>query len=159
MLSPAQVTELSAALRSGHAAQVFAVIDAIACAAIGCQMLTIMRYDRTHSTLARAYSNRPDDYPVGGSKVKQQTPWKQQLLDEGRVVLSNDTGALQANFDDSTTLIALGIEAILNIPVLDRGACIGTLNFGHRSGWFTQQHVDIGTVLAVLLVPALGQNA
>jgi GAF domain-containing protein len=155
MFSPAQVTTLSEALRSGQPLAVFSVIDAIATAAIGCKMITIMRYRPDHSTLERVYSNRPDDYPVGGSKIKGQTPWKQQLLDEGRVVLSNDMDALRVNFEDSGALQALGIDAILNIPIVDQGQCRGTLNFGHCSGWFTQHHIDVGTVLAALLVSAV----
>jgi GAF domain-containing protein len=155
MFNPAQIVTLSAALRSGQPLAVFACIEAMAAATIASKMITIMRYDCAQSTLQRVHSNRPDDYPVGGSKVKGQTPWKRQLLDEGRVVLSNDLAALETHFEDSAALRALGVEAILNIPIMNRKRCVGTLNFGHSSGWFTDRHVEIGRILAVLLVSAV----
>lgn len=155
MFNPAHIVTLSAALRGGQPGAVFACIDTMAASTIGCKMITIMRYDPDQSTLQRLYSNRPEDYPVGGSKIKEPTPWKQQLLDEGRVVLSNEVASLEANFEDSAALRALGVEAILNVPILNQGRCVGTLNFGHSSGWFNQRHIEIARILAVLLVSAV----
>lgn len=149
-----QLAALSQALRSGRAHDLYRSIERMADTAIGFQMLTVMRYNAATSELARVHSNHPNDYPIGGSKVKEPSPWKQALLIDCQPVLSNTPESVRAHFDDHRRLAGLGIEAILNIPIVRRGQCIGTLNLGHRAGWFSDAHIDAGIVLAALLVCA-----
>ena len=59
-------------------------------------------------------------------------------------------------FDQSVELIfSLGITAIMNVPVRHAGRRLGTLNFCGEEGMYGEREMQIGRVLAGLLVPSL----
>jgi hypothetical protein len=39
-------------------------------------------------------------------------------------------------FDDCEKLLSLGLEAIINTPVVVAGHTLGTFNVLHRAGWY-----------------------
>ncbi|MEQ7918425.1 GAF domain-containing protein [Xanthomonas sp. WHRI 1810A] len=155
MFDHGQIAAVAQALQNGNADQLYRGIERLAEGVIGFKMLTVMRYDAASSELVRVFSNNVDQYPIGGSKVKADSVWKRTLLVGCQPVLSNCAEAVKVHFDDWQRLQNLGIEAILNIPITRQGRCVGTLNFGHQQGWFTDRHVEVGVVLGALLLAAL----
>ena len=103
--------------------------------------------------LRRIWSSQPVAYPVGGGKTKTLTPWSRQLLVQGQVFVGEGDEALAAVFDDHARIAALGLHAVVNVPLLRGGRCAATFNvLGARPKW---QPRDIATVelLALLATP------
>ena len=109
--------------------------------------------------LQRAWSSNPVAYPVGGGKRKQPTPWTEQLLARGEIFIGEGEGALAAAFDDADRIAALGMRAIVNVPLLVDGACRATFNvLGPRPSWSPREIATV-RLLALLAQPFVLQLA
>lgn len=109
--------------------------------------------------LQRLWSSNPAAYPVAGRKRKAMTPWARQLLRRGEVFVGEGDATLAEVFDDHAQIAALGLHAVVNVPVLAGGRCVATFNvLGSRPQW--QPHeVMLARLLAVLATPWVLQSA
>jgi hypothetical protein len=149
----APVGEATASAREPEA--VFRAVDALAQKAIGHRLFTVMRLHAETSEVERLYSSLPEAYPVSGRKLKQGTPWGEQVLDRGEIFIANSPDEVEAAFADFELIFSLGIGAIMNVPIRWSGRSLGTMNICSEAGWFTDaDHVPC-RLLASLLVPAL----
>ena len=138
------------------AAATFAAIDAERRRLIGDGLLTISRYDSARSRLTRIWSSNPDAYPVGGSKDKADTPWTRQVLQRGEMFIGEGAAALAAAFDDHARIAALGLNCIVNVPLLsDAGEVVGTFNLLGTAGVLTPEQISTVRSLARKALPAL----
>ena len=118
---------------------------------LGAGLVTAMRFDATSMTVRRVFSSNEAAYPVGGSKAKRDTPWGRHVLEQKRVFVGEGEAAIRAMFDDADLILGLGQCAIVNVPLLRGGACIGTLNvLVPRERWRPEE---------VAAVQALGKRA
>lgn len=86
--------------------------------------------------LQRFYSSAGDRFPVLGRKRKTLTPWTETLFAEGRVFVAEGSAALAQTFDDYEQMRPLGLNAVVNVPLLKDRLCYATFNvFGTRGGW------------------------
>lgn len=127
--------------------------------AIGHRLFTIMRHDGAAGRNTRIHSSHPVEYPTGGAKPVRHSAWTQQLLVEGRPFIGRDADAIRAHFADHATILALGCESVLNLPVLWNGQVLGTVNLLHRAGHYAPHHARIGMALAARAIPALLERA
>ena len=140
------------------AAATFAAIDAERRRLIGDGLLTISRYDSARSRLTRIWSSNPDAYPVGGSKDKADTPWTRQVLQRGEMFIGEGPAALAAAFDDHARIAALGLNCIVNVPLLsggDAGTVVGTFNLLGTAGVWTPEQIATVRSLGRMALPAL----
>ncbi|MFC7476697.1 GAF domain-containing protein [Dankookia sp. GCM10030260] len=128
-LSAAQLARLAAAARDPAPLALLRAADAAAREAMGHGLCTAMRFDAAAMTVRRIHSSDPVAYPVGGAKPKRDTDWGRQVLLEARVFVGEGEAAIRAHFADHALIAALGLRSIVNIPVVLRGECRGTLNF------------------------------
>ena len=128
-LSAAQLARLAAAAREADPLALIRTADAVGRAAMGHRLCTAMRFDAAAMTVRRIYSSDPASYPVGGAKPKRDTDWGRQVLLEARVFVGEGEAAIRAHFADHALIAAFGLRSIVNIPVVVRGECRGTLNF------------------------------
>jgi GAF domain-containing protein len=133
----------------------YGAVDALAQRTIGHKLFTVMRYLRETVEVERLYSSNLADYPVGGRKPKQGTPWGEKVLDRGEVFIAPDAEGVRNAFSDHALLTRLGISSIMNIPIRFRGRVLGTMNLSHEAGHFTADMIGPGRILAGLLVPLL----
>lgn len=127
-LPAAQVACLAAAAREADPLALIAAVDAAARETTGRALCTAMRFDAAAMTVQRIWSSDPAAYPVGGAKPKRDTAWGRQVLLEGRVFVGEGAAAIAAHFDDHALIASLGCASIVNVPILQRGECRGTLN-------------------------------
>jgi GAF domain-containing protein len=153
----ARAMEVGASSKEAHAA--YAAIDALAQRTIGHRLFTVMRYLRETVEVERLYSSNPADYPPGGRKPKQGTPWGDVVLERGEVFIAPDADGVRAAFSDHVLLARLGIGAILNVPIRFRGRVLGTMNLSNEAGYFQPEMIAPGRVLAALLAPLLLDGA
>jgi hypothetical protein len=103
--------------------------------------------------LRRIWSSDPAAYPVGGGKTKTRTPWTRQLLEQGLLFVGEGDAALAQVFDDHARIASLGLHAVVNVPLLERGRCVATFNvLGPAPAWRAGEIAAI-RMLALLATP------
>ncbi len=122
---------------------------------IGHRLFTVMRLHSESFEVERIYSNLPSVYPPGGRKKKKDTAWAGHVLDELKVFRGTDAAGIRSAFDDHATILGLGLESVLNIPVVFEGRCLGTMNLLHQAGWYRLEDERAGLALAAVLIPVL----
>ena len=91
---------------------------------------------RDQILLQRFYSSQRDQFPVQGRKRKLLTPWTETLFVRGQVFVAQGSAALEQTFDDYEQMRPLGLNAVVNVPMLSDRQCYATFNvFGTRGGW------------------------
>jgi GAF domain-containing protein len=106
--------------------------------------------------LQRAWSSRPEQYPVAGRKRKTVTPWTEQLLKRAEVFVGEGDEALAEVFDDSRLIFSMGLHAVVNVPVVRPGGrCFATFNVLSTRAKWTAQELCLIELLAALALPAV----
>jgi len=122
---------------------------------IGHRLFTVMRFDSDRSEVLRIHTNMPAAYPAGGRKPKKATAWTNHVLTEMKVFRGDGPADIVAAFDDHETILGLGLGSVLNIPVVFKGRCVGTMNLLHQAGWYRPEDERTGLLLGTFLVPVL----
>lgn len=110
--------------------------------------------------LQRFYSSNSGEFPVSGRKRKTLTPWTETLFAQGQVFIAEGSHELAEVFDDYDRMAPLGLNAVINVPILRGNTCVATFNvFGVRGRWHPHEVVAV-RLLALLaarwIVPAPG---
>src|SRR5690606_33754285 len=114
---------------AADASSLFSAVDRCLRQVLQHTLCTVNRYDPNGDILTRLYSSDPVTYPPGGSKKKSGTSWGKQVLHDKQVFIGEGESAIRQSFDDHNTIRSLGLRSVINIPVVSRGVCLGTLNF------------------------------
>ncbi|MBV7486727.1 GAF domain-containing protein [Bordetella sp. BOR01] len=151
----AHIDPLAQGCASHDPQALFGAIDAFAQQTLGQRLCTINRYDPGPMTVVRQYSSNADAYPPGGMKHKAGTAWGRQVLLEQRLFIGQGTEAIRQAFDDHAAIAALGLQSVINVPVVARGVCLGTVNFLMTAKTVTPEHVAVARLAGLLAVPGL----
>jgi len=99
--------------------------------------------------LQRFYSSAAARWPVNGVKRKTLTPWTETLFVRGQPFVAEGADALARAFDDYEQMKPLGIDTVVNVPLLRDNLCYATFNvFATRGRW--QPHEVLGIRLLAL---------
>src|SRR5436853_2347564 len=130
----------------------FAAIAEIAARSVDAGLVTAMRHDEAASTVERIYSSNEQAYPVGGRKVKQDSDWSRHVLVEQRVLVSAGDDAIRRHYNDHAIIFGLGLHSCVNVPLVNQGKCIGTLNVLRAQAEWSEEEVAVvrGLGLAAL---------
>jgi len=103
-----------------------------------------LRLQRWYSSPAAALR-----WPVHGVKRKTLTPWTETLFVRGQAFVAAGDDALARAFDDFDQMQTIGINAVVNVPLLRDNLCYATFNvFGSGGAW--QPHQVLGIRLLAL---------
>jgi hypothetical protein len=122
---------------------------------IGHRLFTVMRFDGDRSEVQRIHTSLPAVYPAGGRKKKKDTAWARHVLTDLEVFRGVGPADIVSAFDDHETILGLGLGSVLNIPVVFKGRCVGTMNLLHQAGWYGPDDERIGLLLGTFLIPVL----
>lgn len=103
--------------------------------------------------LQRLWSSNTEAYPVQGRKFKTMTPWTRQLLQHAEVFVAQGDAQLASAFDDHERIAALGLHAIVNVPLQRGGHCVATFNVLSSKYEWQAQELMLIRLLAVLATP------
>lgn len=106
-----------------------------------------MTYDGKRGSAQRVYSNMPEAYPVSGTKPANRTRWSEEVLENRRIFVANNIGAIAEVFDDHALIRSLGCESVINVPVGIDGAVVGTINCLHEAGFYTPDKIAAAEAL------------
>jgi hypothetical protein len=121
----------------------------------GHRLLTVLIYFRDKGESQRAYSSRPDEYPVGGRKTLGQAPRMRHVLASAEPFIGRTRQDIIDNYPDHPTLIAMGCESIVNMPVRWGSEVLGTVNLLHAEGRYGPADLPRIEAWAQLAAPAL----
>lgn len=130
-----------------------AVIDGQAQAVMEHALCTVNRFHPASMQVERIYSSQPAAYPPGGRKDKRGTAWGRQVLLERRMYVGEGAEAIRAAFDDHAVIARLGLQSVVNVPVVFEARCLGTLNLLMARPAVTPQQADFARLLGLLLLP------
>jgi GAF domain-containing protein len=153
MLQAQDIDALAAGAGISPAA-LFAAIAEVAPRRLDAGLVTAMRHDEAASTVERIYSSNEQAYPVGGRKLKRDTGWSRKVLVEHRVLVNAGDDDIRESFDDHAIIFGLGLHSCVNVPLVSRGKCIGTLNvLAARAQW---REDDVALVRALGIAALAG---
>ncbi|CAB3712967.1 GAF domain-containing protein [Achromobacter pestifer] len=152
--SPVGVQAIALAYARADAASALQAIDAHAHTSLGHALCTVNRYDADAMRVVRLYSSNPQAYPPGGSKDKSGTPWGRHVLLEQRVFVGEGEAAIREFFNDHDAIRDLGLQSVINIPVVYGGECLGTVNFLMPRPQVSEADIDSARLAALLALPA-----
>ncbi|MEJ1978003.1 MAG: hypothetical protein WDN49_19725 [Acetobacteraceae bacterium] len=87
-------------------ASAYAAIDALAMRLFDHRLFTVTRSILDTKEVERVYSSNPGVYPVGGRKQKQDTPWGEQVLDRGEILICHGPADIERVFADHVVILA-----------------------------------------------------
>ncbi|MBV9891387.1 MAG: GAF domain-containing protein [Rhizobacter sp.] len=111
--------------------------------------VTTARDPANELRLQRFYSSAASRWPVNGVKRKMLTRWTETLFVRGQPFVGEGADALSRTFDDYAQMQPLGIDTVVNVPLLRDNLTYATFNvFGTRGRW--QPHEVLGIRLLAL---------
>jgi len=140
------------ALTSTDPAAVFAAMDKWSQPVLQQALCTVNRFDSVNMAVVRLYSSDPVSYPPGGSKQKRGMPWGEHVLLQRRIYVGEGPDAIRASFDDHSAILGLGLQSVINVPVVVGDVCLGTVNFLMREARVQDAHVSFARLAAYLTV-------
>lgn len=135
----------------GQPTAFYAALTELLASEIGFEFVTIFVIDGGQTL--RVYSTQPDLYPVGERKPMASTPWGDHVLRQHRSFLAKDTPAVEQTFFDHERIASLGCGAVLSVPVVFDGRCLGVLNLNGREHAYNDNHVANAEIIAPSLTP------
>ncbi len=120
---------------------------------IGFRLFTVLLVDLPE--VVRLHSSQPKAYSVTGRKTMGPTPWGAHVITGGKPWLGVSPRDLEWAFPDHALIASLGCGSCINVPVMDRGQTIGTLNLLDVEGRYGDDHLQRAMAYAAPAVPLL----
>lgn len=97
-----------------------------------CDELSILEIDPANNKASRVYSTLEAVFPLYGKKDLPENTLTRRLVFEKDVVFSVGKTQIQAAFPDSKRILDEGINAIVNVPIVQNARAVGSLNCMYR---------------------------
>ncbi|MBB4066207.1 GAF domain-containing protein [Gellertiella hungarica] len=121
---------------------VFADLHRTIDAAVGARLFTVTVLDRKAKLARRAYTSHPAEYPTSGVKPMLVDGWSEKVIDRGETFIANTTDGFSPYFPDHPLINSLGCHSAMNLPVIEEGEVIGTVNLLDIEQHFTPERVE-----------------
>ena len=122
-------------------------------ATVGCKLFTVMTVDNVAGLARRAFSNQPKAYPASGTKPIHRNRWFIIVHDEKRSFVANTLTEIATVFPDHELIGALGLGSVLNLPVVQQGEVVATINLLDVAEHYTP--LRVATAESQITEPAL----
>jgi hypothetical protein len=94
----------------------------------GADAVTVLLFDRDKGVARRLWSSMPEVFSASGQKPLTGATWEFASDHLGPALISRGTDELRAHFADHATILAEGINMIVNLPLVVDATCIGSMN-------------------------------
>jgi hypothetical protein len=128
---------------------IWAALQALAQAAVGAKLFTVMRVDFTRDVAARVHTSDPVSYAVSGTKPINRTRWFDIVHVERRPFVANTIAEIAEVFPDHETIHSLGCGSVVNLPVVIADELAGTLNLLHEDHFYTAERIEAAKSLSL----------
>jgi hypothetical protein len=120
-----------------------------ACAAHGTRLFTVSVQDLDLDVARRAYTSHPVEYPVSGTKPLTRDGWYAACITAQKTFVANTTPEFAKYFFDHALITSLGLGSCINIPLVENGAVLGTINLLAEEHHFTPERLAAYEALVV----------
>ena len=108
---------------------------------VGHGLFTVSRALPGGHEVERIFTTNSAVYPVHGRKPVDQTDWT-RMMQRGECFVANRPEDFGEHFFDLSTIVALGLGAVINVPVQHENRLLGTLNLLDKPGAYPHSAVD-----------------
>ncbi len=123
-------------------AEVYQHLEAAAQHYIGVKLFTVMDYVASQNMGRRCYSNDPESYPTSAWIPLSENNWFDCVVRHRKTYVANDIEQIAQDFADADLIASLGCEAIVNLPLVQGGEVIATVNLLNSAGYFDNQKLE-----------------
>ncbi len=109
------------------------------CKALGTRLFTVTRLDESAGVFARVFTSHPVEYPVSGTKPMEKDGWYETTIAGRRTFVANTPPEFAKYFFDHELIVSLGLGSCINVPVVDGGRVLGTVNILAEAEHFTPE--------------------
>lgn len=135
----------------------FDALCALTKATVGAKLFTVMTSDTEAMISRRAYTDDAVNYPTSGEKTIEMNRWFEQVLTRQEAFVSNTLADIDTVFPDAELIGKLGCGSVVNLPIIQSGRVIATMNILHEEGYYTPERV--AQIHELLRLPALAASA
>lgn len=121
--------------------QIFRTLQGSLAAIAGARLFTVTRIDRPAGLARRVFTSHPAEYPASGTKPIRPDGWTARVIDGQTSFVANTTAEFAVYFPDHALINRLGCQSALNVPVVEAGQTIATVNILDDAGRFTPETV------------------
>lgn len=125
------------------------------CMALGTRLFTVTTVDEAAGMARRLYTSHPVEYPVSGTKPMEKDGWYDHTVAGKRTFVANTPPEFAKYFFDHALIVSLGLGSCINVPVVERGRVLGTVNILAEAGHFTPEKLAAYEALVAEASPAL----
>lgn len=125
------------------------------CEALGTRLFTVTTVDETAGLARRLYTSHPVEYPVSGTKPLEKDGWYDATVAGRQTFVANTPPEFAKYFFDHELIVSLGLGSCINVPVVDGGQVVGTVNLLAEAGHFTPALLAAYEALVAGATPAL----
>ncbi|MBP9047845.1 MAG: GAF domain-containing protein [Tabrizicola sp.] len=111
------------------------------CAALGTRLFTVTKLDEERALFARVFTSHPVEYPVSGTKPMEKDGWYDTTIAGKRTFVANTPPEFAKYFFDHALIVSLGLGSCINVPVVDGGRVLGTVNILAEAEHFTPERL------------------
>lgn len=98
------------------------------CAALGTRLFTISTLDTAAGLTRRAYTSHPVEYPTAGTKPMPQDGWYNHCITGQQTFVANTAAEFALYFFDHALITSMGLGSCINVPVIQDGTVLATVN-------------------------------
>lgn len=120
---------------------------------VGHKLFTATAIHPDGDHVVRLYSNLEGDYASDGKKPVTKDGWHHQVIEQGLPFRGETIEDVKDYFPDHEKISAMGLGAVLNLPVLHQGEVLGTINLLDADHAYSQEDADKAFILAQVLAP------
>lgn len=128
------------------------------CAALGTRLFTVTTVDEAAGLARRLYTSHPVEYPVSGTKPMEKDGWYEHTVAGKRTFVANTPPEFARYFFDHALIVSLGLGSCINVPVVEGGRVLGTVNILAEAGHFTPDRLAAYEALVAEATPALARE-
>jgi hypothetical protein len=144
------LARLDAAIATSKSPEpIWTALQALAQAAVGAKLFTVMQVDWEKDVAARVHTSDPVSYAVSGTKPINRTHWFDIVHIERRPFVANTIEEIAKVFPDHETIASLGCGSVINLPVVIADELAGTVNLLHEEHFYTQVRVEAAKALSL----------
>lgn len=125
------------------------------CKDLGARLFTVTTVDETAGLARRLYTSHPVEYPVSGTKPLEKDGWYDATVAGRQTFVANTPPEFAKYFFDHVLIVSLGLGSCINVPVVDGGQVVGTVNILAEAGHFTPEKLAAYEALVAEVTPAL----
>jgi len=112
------------------------------CAALGTRLFTVTALDEAAGLHRRVYTSHPAEYPAHGTKPLERDGWYEIAVTGRKTFVANTPAEFSGYFFDHALITSLGLGSCINVPVLNGGKILGTVNLLAEAMHFTPDRVS-----------------